>query len=93
MSNDRIIITNILEQQIQAAGSLMSESKFFEYYCASQILKDYDLSYEEVLGGVIGSGNDGGIDAMHLFLNNELVQEDTVIEQLAKRRKNTITVI
>ncbi|GAB3803043.1 hypothetical protein GCM10028819_32330 [Spirosoma humi] len=92
MSNDRLIISNILDQQIRDIGSDMTEAKFFEFYCALQILKDYDLSYDEIISGVIGSGNDGGIDSLHIFLNGELIQEDTVVESLSKRKKNSIIV-
>lgn len=92
MSNDRLIVSSILDQQRQATAAEMSEARFFEFFCASQLLKDFDLSYDELASGVIGAGNDGGIDAIHIFLNGDLIQEDTEFEHLAKRRKNSIAI-
>lgn len=92
MSNDRLIVTSILDQQRKDTAAEMSESRFFEFFCSSQLLKDYDLSYDELASGVIGSGNDGGIDSIYIFLNGELIQEDTELENIARRRKNQIDI-
>src|SRR5580704_3604353 len=75
--NDRIILDKILEQQNAALAPEVTPSKFFEIFTAEQILKDYDLSYDEIESGIVGDGGDGGVDSLYLFLNGELVQDDT----------------
>ena len=92
MSNDKIIISSIIEQKRQETAPDLSEAKFFELFTASEILKDQDLSYDEISSGVIGSGNDGGIDSMYVLLNGELVQEDTEIEPILRKRNNRIDI-
>ena len=47
-------------------------------FSASQILKDYDLSDEEIENGIVGSGNDGGCDGIYIFLNKNLIMSDQV---------------
>jgi len=92
MSNDRIIISSIIEQKRQETAPELSDSKFFELFTASEILKDQDLSYDEISSGVIGSGNDGGIDSIYVLLNGELVQEDTDVEPVLRKRNNRIDI-
>ena len=76
-ANDRIILDKILEQKQQELAPQISAPKFFEIFTAEQILKDYDLSYDEIESGIVGDGGDGGVDSLYLFLNGELVQDDT----------------
>ena len=76
MSNDRIILDEILEQQHKARAPTLTASKYFEVFVTEQVLKDYDLSDEEIESGIIGDSGDGGIDSIYLFVNGELVRED-----------------
>ena len=62
----------------------MSESEYFEFFTAEQILKDFDLSYDELALGIVGGGNDGGIDSLYCFVNGELVMEDTDLSVFKK---------
>jgi hypothetical protein len=55
------------------------ESKAFEIYCIEQILKDDDLSDEEIESGNFGGKDDGGIDAMYFFINRLLIQDETQV--------------
>ena len=61
-SNDLIILDSIINQKKQEVAEDLSESDFFEVFTSDQILKNYELSYEELKDGKIGGGNDGGID-------------------------------
>lgn len=75
-NNDQVLLDQIVEEQLKTRLPTASKSDFFELYVAEQVLKDYDLSDEEVEYGVLGSSQDGGIDAMYTFANGELVHED-----------------
>lgn len=83
-SNDVIILDETLSQKLKEIAPELSPSDFFEIFTAEQILKDYDLSYDEITSGIVGGGNDGGIDGLFLFVNGELVQEDTDVSGLKK---------
>ena len=56
----------------------LSRRASFLNFSASQILKDYDLSDEEIENGIVGSGNDGGCDGIYIFLNKNLIMSDQV---------------
>lgn len=75
-NNDQVLLDQIVEEQRMARAPTTSVTDFFELYVAEQVLKDYDLSDEEVEYGLVGSNHDGGIDGIYTFANGELVQED-----------------
>jgi len=47
-NNDRIILDQVLEQQRQGIAPALDLGHFFEVFTAEQIVKDYDLSYDEI---------------------------------------------
>ena len=76
-SNDLVILDQVLAEQRTSVSPEMDDAKFFEAFTAEQILKDRDVSWDDIESGIIGGGGDGGIDSAYLFLNGLLVQEDT----------------
>lgn len=85
--NDQIILEQIIEQERQERFSSHSKSEFFEIFVAEQMLKEYDLSHDELEIGLTGNGGDGGIDAMYTIINGEMAQEDTDTSSV---RKNVV---
>ncbi|MFC5421088.1 hypothetical protein ACFPOB_16140 [Bosea eneae] len=74
--NSQQILDEVVSQQRSDIAPTMSEQDFFEIFCSSQILKDFDLSYDEIESGIVDGEHDGGIDAVYSFVNGELVYED-----------------
>jgi hypothetical protein len=91
--NDLILLETVLSKshQVQAPGKKPEE--FFELFVAEQVLKDVDLSYEELESGLVAGGNDGGIDGLYVFVNGELVQEDTDLTAYKKNVSIDVVVI
>ena len=83
-TNDRIILDEILKQRQAEVEPNATPSDFFELFTAEQALKDYDLSYDEIDSGLVGDGGDGGIDAIYVLVNGELVQEEPDYSHLKK---------
>lgn len=84
LSNNQILIQEIVKQDFSENDNYKSINDFFEFFAANQILKQYDLSYEELESGITGSGLDGGCDGLYLFLNGTLVTDDYDFDQLKK---------
>jgi len=57
----------------------LSTKNAFERYVIEQVLKDYDLSDEELDSGHLGGSDDGGIDGMYFFVNRTLIQDETEV--------------
>jgi hypothetical protein len=51
----------------------------FERYAIEYVLRDSDLSDEEIEYGWVGGPDDGGIDGIFFFVNRLLMQEETEI--------------
>jgi hypothetical protein len=77
VTNDQIILDQVLDQRKTSLAPNLSDSEYFEVFVAEQVLKDGDLSYEELEDGIVGDGGDGGVDAMYIFANGDLVREDS----------------
>ncbi|MHB8121701.1 MAG: AIPR family protein [Desulfuromonadaceae bacterium] len=88
LTNDQIILGQIIKSKCAESDYELSESEYFEIFSASEILKDHNLSYDDLKYGIVGNGGDGGIDSIYSFLNGELVKEDTEIN--TKQKKNII---
>ena len=82
--NDRIVLKTILKQNTTELVADLSDSDYFEVFAAEQVLKNFDLSYEEIQAGVVGASGDGGIDSIHIFANGSLIQEDTEISDFGR---------
>ena len=80
--------TVLLEQAVKAQKakypSGLSEDDAFELFCATNILKNYELSYDEVSDGIVDGPKDGGIDAAYVFVNGQIVEEDTDLSGFKK---------
>jgi hypothetical protein len=92
-SNDQIILDQILEQQRAQRSPSASKSSFFETYVVEQVLKDADLSDEEIESGLVGDGGDGGIDGIYIFANGDLVREDFDVSTLKKNISLEIVIV
>lgn len=84
--NNQILLDAIIKQEMEDFGEDITLSDFFEFYSALQVLKENELSYDEINSGIAGKSHDGGADALYLFINGELVKED--IDLTNKYKKN-----
>lgn len=77
-NNDLIILDQIISQRKAATAADMQEGDFFELFVADQLLKDHQLSWDEIQQGQTGGPNDGGIDAIYLFVDGQYFTESSV---------------
>ena len=85
MSSSKLtILKEVLTQKKAEIASEMGEDEFFNLFSSEQILKDFELSYDELNDGIVEGGSDGGIDAIYSFINGELLEEDTDYTGLKK---------
>ncbi len=62
----------------------------FEYYCIDQFLRQYDLGDSQLKSGMTGGGNDGGVDALYMFVNGELIDAES---ELDPKTSNSIKIL
>jgi hypothetical protein len=90
-TNSQIILEQIIRDGCAASDEELSLSEYFEIYTASEILKDYDLAYDDIIYSIVGEGGDGGVDSIFTFVNGELLKEDTEIN--TSQKKNHIELV
>ena len=56
VTNDLIILNQVLQHRTDESDSSLPPSAFFEYFTAEQILKKFDLSDDEIESGLVGNG-------------------------------------
>ena len=74
--NNQILLEEIIKQERNNLDEAQSLDKFFEFFSITQVLKSYELSYDEIEAGITGESHDGGADGIYLFVNGDLVKED-----------------
>lgn len=90
--NTQILLENCIEQEFQSNGNYNNISDYFEFFSASQILKNQGLSDDEIDNGIVGKGLDGGCDSIYLFLNNLLITPD-IIEHISAPKDSTLELV
>lgn len=78
LTNNQILLKECFKQEFEESSGYKDLNTFFEHFAASQVLKDFNLSDEEIDNGNTGGGNDGGCDNLYIFLNGELVTVDQI---------------
>jgi hypothetical protein len=52
----------------------------FEYYSIEQFLRPYGLSDSQLQSGLIGGSKNGGVDALYLLVNGELIDAESELD-------------
>jgi hypothetical protein len=87
--NNQILLDAIIKKEMEDFEEDISLSDFFEFYSALQVLKENELSYDELNSGIAGKSHDGGVDSIYLLINGELVKED---EDLSDKYKKNVDI-
>jgi hypothetical protein len=73
--NDSIIIDAIVDDRLKAHHPSDDRGEVFEIFAFEQVLKDLDLSNEELQAGWVDGKDDGGIDGIFLSVNGQFVTD------------------
>jgi hypothetical protein len=73
--NDRILLDGIIDDRVAIKLPSNKRDEVFEYLAFEQILKEYDLSSDEILAGSIDGRQDGGIDGFFILVNGHVLQD------------------
>lgn len=71
--NHLLLLDNVIKEQKKEIYPDDNDANFFEYFVAKEILKNEDLSFEEIESCLTGGTRDGGIDSFIMFIDDRLV--------------------
>jgi hypothetical protein len=91
--NDSILVDGIIAQRVTHGIPSGDKGEVFEFFSFEQILKNYDLSEEEIETGWVDGRHDGGIDGFFIFVNGHLVSDVTTFPWPRSHAKVDIFII
>ena len=75
--NEAVLIDSFIADAQKARDTPLPDDIAFEFFAAETILRDRNLNDEEIEAGRIGGGMDGGIDAVYVFQDGSLLDDDS----------------
>jgi hypothetical protein len=96
-SNDTIALNTEYEawESTRAKGLaiLDPDASPFEFFCAEQFLKPYVLLTDpDILHGLVGKSDDGGVDSFYFIVNGQLVTEDFAVPSQAGQQAHIVLI-
>ena len=76
-ANTSIILKGCIEKFKSENELTLNESEVFELFSLSQIMKNEDVSFDNLMDSITDGGNDGGIDSIIIFHNGEYIEGDS----------------
>jgi hypothetical protein len=73
--NDVVLLDGILEQRKEAGVPSSDIGEVFELFAFEELLKDFDLTTDELQSGWLDGRDDGGIDGFYIFVNGHLLED------------------
>ena len=73
--NSHVVLDTIIKETQKRVYPELTENDYFHLFATEQIMKDLELSYEEIDLGTVDDSGDGGIDGFYTFVNQELVKD------------------
>lgn len=85
LSNNQLIMRDMIEEEFEDQSEYSDRGAFFEYLVASKLMSAYDLDNDEITAGLTGGSQDGGCDAIYIFCNDLLLNEDSDLGKSIQR--------
>jgi len=78
-ANARTLLIRIFEAWRAEGLASYSEGAAFEIFASELVLRPYGLVLEDVAAGIVGGGQDGAIDSVYVFFDDNLIDEDSEV--------------
>ena len=82
-SNDVILLEDMVDRS-RFETSLLSAAEQEAYFVAKHYLREYRPSHDDLLAGIVDGANDGGMDAIYIFVNGYCLRDDTDLTALGR---------
>ena len=92
LTNAQVLLNEYIKQEYLENQQYATEDDFFEFFSASQILKERDLSDEEIDAGICDASLDGGCDSIYIFADDVLIHDSVPLDQYKDQQKRGIVI-
>lgn len=80
MINNKIIIEGCINRFKEENELDLSDGTLFEMFSLFQIYKDRNLTFENIEDSIVDGSNDGGVDSLMIFIDEEYIESLDSIE-------------
>ncbi|RXK01866.1 hypothetical protein CRV02_05995 [Arcobacter sp. CECT 8989] len=74
MSNNKIILEGCINTFAELNELDLNQSEVFELFALSQIHKSRNITFENIEQSIVDGSNDGGIDSVMIFIDDEYIE-------------------
>ena len=89
MSNNKIILEGCIKAFKESNDIDLPNSQVFELFALTQIHKHRNITYENIQHSIVDGGNDGGIDSIMVFIDEEYIENIDDLENFKFSNKTT----
>lgn len=82
MNNDLRLLNSAISN-FKSNNGIKRDKFIFDYFTATQILKDKDVEFDDIDSCLVDGGNDGGIDVFAVLINDQLIQSTEALDELS----------
>lgn len=87
---DLAVLNDILAEVQKSLDPTMPQDEFWEFFAAKEILRDRQLSPDDIQSGIVGQKqtvkeSDGGIDGFYIFVNGTLIRDQYEAENIGHK--------
>jgi hypothetical protein len=79
LGNEAVLLRARLENLRQATHPHLNADEFLLINSVDSILRSRQLSYQQIEDGIVDGADDGGVDALYIFINGVLVEDDATL--------------
>lgn len=83
--NDIVLVDSLVSKARARLADHLDDSEVFELFCFEQLLKNYELTDEEVQSGWTDGTNDGGVDGFYVLVDGRLLEPDDALAHSARQ--------
>jgi hypothetical protein len=87
-NNGLLVLNEILEDRRKSTAPSMADDDYFEIFSAEHVLGHMRFSCPNVEDGIVGGGNDGGLDSSYLFVNGHYLSGTLQASDFEVYKKN-----
>ncbi|MBK2267177.1 AIPR family protein [Francisella philomiragia] len=87
MNNNKIILEGCIKVFKESNELIFSDSQIFELFSLSQVHKDNDLTFENIEHSIVDGSNDGGIDSLMIFIDDEYIENIEDLDNFSFKSK------
>jgi len=89
MSNNKIILEGCIKVFEESNDIDLPQGEVFELFALTQIHKHRNITYENIQHSIVDGSNDGGIDSIMVFIDEEYVENIDDLENFNFSNKTT----